>query len=189
MRLLIIDNETEHLDLLQAIYAQHTVTTVTSDALADTDAETFDGLILAGNYKNDVTRQEDYFRKGVDIIRSYNKPIVGICIGFELICCAFGCQLHELAEQVVGATEVRPTESGSKLFQGTDPIRVGESNRWSVDELPRELIVLATSDTGIEAVKHRTKPIYGLQFYPDNFRYASDAKLVFENILADFTKY
>ena len=82
-----------------------------------------------------------------------------------------------------------PTDEGSKLFQGTDPIRVGETERWTIDEMPRELVVLARSESGIEAVRHRTKPVYGLQLRPEDFKYASDGKLVFANILDTFARH
>jgi anthranilate/para-aminobenzoate synthase component II len=124
----------------------------------------------------------------VELVRLTDKPVLGIGLGFELICYAFGCQLHEESERAAGAISVRPTGDGSKVFQGTDPIKASETQRWAVDDVPRELVVLARSDNGIEAVRHKTRQIFGLQLQPEDFVYASDGKMVFENILDAFRK-
>ncbi len=79
-----------------------------------------------------------------------------------------------------------PTDDGAKVFQGSDPLCVVESKRWNIDELPKKLSVLARSETGIEAVRHKTLPLYGIQLLPKDFTYPSDAKMVFENLLAVF---
>jgi anthranilate/para-aminobenzoate synthase component II len=192
MRLLIIDNGTAHLDQLQTVCSAHDVTTVGTKQfaaeLAGTDLDGFDAVILSGSYERGAAREQDYFIAETELVMNTNKPVLGIGLGFELICYSFGCQLHELAGRVVGAAQVVPTDEGAKIFQGTDPIQVAGVHRWSVDELPRELVALARSDTGIEAIKHRTKPIYGLQFHPESFKYSSDGKMVFANILDIFQK-
>lgn len=191
MRLLIIDNGTKTIAPLQAICSKYDTKTISSVSLASLklgDIQEFDALILSGSSSHNVAWEADYFQYETDMIRTTNKPVLGICFGFELVCYAFGCRLYELATRVAGATVVTPTNEGAKIFQGTDPIRVHEAHRWAIDEVPRELLIMATSETGIEAVKHRTKPVYGLQFHPENFKYESDGKMVFDNILALFAK-
>lgn len=188
MRLLLIDNGSRHIDKLQELCDRHEVTTIAAEALPSTDTGSFEGIILSGSYVHNLTWEQDYFLQEVALVQTTDKPVLGICLGFELICYAYGCQLHELAERQAGAAVVTPTGEGAKLFQGTDPIRVSESHRWNVEDVPRDLVVLARSESGIEAVRHRTKPIYGLQFHPEDFKYASDGKLVFQNILDTFRR-
>lgn len=187
MRLLLIDNGSPYLEQLQALCARHDVITVTATDLTDEAVAAADAVVVTGGYGQDAYGQ-DFFLRQVSMIRTIDKPVLGICLGFELICYAYGCQLHEEAERETGAAAVTPTGEGAKLFQGTDPIRVNESPRWNVDELPKDLVVLARSESGIEAVRHRAKPIYGLQLHPGDFRYASDGKLVFDNILDTFRR-
>lgn len=195
MRLLILNNDTTavgQLDQLQALCAKHEVSTVTSGQfmadLAGTTMDDYDAVVVFGGYEDGLVWEKSYFIAETEFIMNTSKPLLGIGLGFELICYTFGCQLHEEAERVVAATKVVPTDDGAKIFQGSDPIQVVEEQRWNVEELPRDLVTLARSDTGIEVVKHRAKPIYGLQLQPASFKYTSDGKMVFANVLDSLQK-
>lgn len=188
MRLLIIDNGTEGLKNLQAVLAKHEITVTTPDALDVSAVGDYDGIIISGDYQQGLVWERPYFLAEVELLRLSDKPVLGICQGFELLCYAYGSQLHELTEQVSGAEVVLPTTDGSKLFQGTDPVRVIERRSWAVDEIPKDLTILANSDTGIEAIRHKTRPLYGLQLRPEDFKYGSDGAMVFANILDNFRK-
>lgn len=154
-----------------------------ADTLAGTNLDEYDSFVITGAYQDGPIMNEAYFMPEIELVMSVAKPILGAGSGFEIICYAFGAQLQDIAEQVEAATKVTPTDAGAKIFQGTDPIKLTESTRWNVDELPRELQVLARSDSGIEAVKHKLRPIYGLQLLPKDFAYPSDGNMVFKNIL------
>lgn len=195
MRLLVVDNGTKQLDALTDICAaggKREVTTVTAEQyvqdLAGTGLDGFDAIVLSGDYENGLAWEQSYFLRETELVMDTAKPILGIGLGFELILYAAGYQLHEVAERTEGATRVVPTEDGSKVFQGTDPIIVADGHRWNIDELPKGFVALAKSETGIEAIRHKTKLMYGLQLHPENFKYSSDAKMVFENIFEVFAK-
>lgn len=70
------------------------------------------------------------------------------------------------------------------LFLGIDKFSVYEAHRFVVRETPPELIVLAKSKDGIEAFKHISLPIYGVQFHPEMFIDQTAGKSVFENFLS-----
>lgn len=188
MHLLLIDNGTRQLDELLRLCQSHQVTTISPEQLAGVDGGGYDGIVLSGSYQHNPVYEEPYFMAEISLLQTTTKPVLGFCQGFELICYAYGCQLHELAERQLGAAKVTPTEDGAKIFQGTDPVIVTEAHRWDIEVVPRDLVVLARSETGIEAVRHRNKQIYGLQFYPEDFKYSSDGKMVFDNILDALTK-
>jgi anthranilate/para-aminobenzoate synthase component II len=61
---------------------------------------------------------------------------------------------------------------GMGLFAGLPPqVRVGRYHSLAVDAagLPSELEVTATSDDGvIMGLRHRTRPVYGVQFHPES---------------------
>lgn len=188
MHLLLIDYHTKDLDSLLAQCAKYQVDVVTAGDIATTDWREFDGVVLSGAYEPDMAVEADNFANEIELIQDGTVPVLGICFGFELMCYAFGSDLSQLGGQAEGAGKIVPTDEGSKLFQGSDPIRVSETNRWCVDELPKGLPVLARSETGIEAIRHKTKPVFGLQFQPGDFTYPSDGKLVFQNIFLTFGK-
>jgi len=190
MRLLIIDNGATHLDRLQEICAKHEVQVINAEALADSAGaiETADAIILTGGYDAGLMWDNPIFMQEIELVRLTGKPVLGLGLGFELVCYAFGCQLHEVADREAGAAKLRPTDDGAKIFQGTDPLKVTEAPRWNIDEMPRDLVVLARSESGIEAVRHKTRPVYGLQQHPEDFVYSSDGKMVFANILDSFRR-
>jgi anthranilate/para-aminobenzoate synthase component II len=190
MRLLLIDNGLAQLGQLQAVCAKYELDIVQAGEISKVNTEDFDAVILAGGFGHTVANDVTAYQAQLDIISSAGKPVLGIGFGFELVCYAIGARLDRIGEFAGGAPVITPTEDGAKVFQGTDPMRVNETERWLVEaeDLPKLLAVLATSETGVEAFKHKSRPVYGLQLFPEDFAYASDGKLVFENILASFQK-
>lgn len=195
MRVLVIDNGGQPAEALETLTQicigrqgdASAVTTVSgaefANDLAGTNLDEYDSFVITGGFLDDSIMNQAYFMSEVELVMGVAKPILGIGSGFEVICYAFNAQLHEIAERTMSADKVVPTDAGAKIFQGTDPIKINECSRWNVDELPRELVVLARSENGIEAVKHKLRPIYGLQLQPQDFAYPSDGTMVFKNIL------
>ena len=175
---------------LEVICSKQDLRVVPVDDLAATTVGDFDALLLAGGFRPSNEPQPGWYRPLVELVQGSGKPVLGIGLGFELVCAAYGASLVELGELAAGAPVMVPTEDGTRLFQGTDPLRVAEAVRWLVaaEDLPKVLQVLAASETGIEAVKHRTLPAYGVQLYPEDFTYPSDGKLVYENLLSALQK-
>lgn len=189
MRILIVDYGTEELEALVAMCSRHQTDVLPADGLTAEAVQDYEAVILAGDYTEAGVWQQPPFTTGAAWLKAADKPVLGICQGFAALCYAFGEQLHESADLTAAAGRMVPTDDGAKLFQGSDPIKVAESVRWNVDELPKELLVLARSETGIEAVRHKIRPIYGLQLRPGDFIYPSDGKLVFENLLDAMAKH
>jgi len=191
-RLLLIDHNSQHLGQLEAICARGFQLKVAPigdvvDALANADS--YDGLIVAGSYSSDTATVSDNdpqaWQTLLENIRDAERPVLGLGWGFELVCAAFGVALDQLGEQSAGEEVMTPTEAGAVVFQGSDPIKVQPIVRWQVEaeDLPKVLQALAISDGSVEAVRHKKLPVFGLQLFPEEFVYPSDGKLVVENIL------
>jgi GMP synthase-like glutamine amidotransferase len=150
-------------------------------------------VVVVGSYESAIPYDlEGEMRPGlielVNFLRLAEKPVLAIGFGFELLCVAQGIDLRSVGERGVGAAKIEPTADGMKLFQGSDPLCVLENERWQTDEFPKKLQVLARSQTGVEAVRHKTKLQIGLQQLPADFTYRSDAKMIYENIFSLFDR-
>ena len=118
-------------------------------------------------------------------------PILGVCLGHQSICAAYGGEITYAKELMHGKTSKLVVEKENKLFQGIDqPIQIGRYHSLAAKEetLPEELQVTArTADGEIMAVEHRTNPVYGLQFHPESIL-TPDGKKMLENFFRQIEK-
>lgn len=99
-------------------------------------------------------------------------PILGVCLGHQGICEAFGGVITYATTLMHGKQSLVKLDTISPLFQGlNEKIMVGRYHSLAVcqSSLPDELTVIAkASDGDIMAVKHRDYDIYGVQFHPES---------------------
>jgi anthranilate synthase/aminodeoxychorismate synthase-like glutamine amidotransferase len=98
-------------------------------------------------------------------------PILGICLGHQVIAEALGGRILRAREPVHGRTS--PIyHQGRGIFAGLrDPLAGCRYHSLVVDEasLPGELEVAARTEDGIVmALCHRRLPVVGLQFHPES---------------------
>lgn len=110
--------------------------------------------------------------ESLEVIERYkeSKPILGVCLGHQCIAYAFGGSVKKAKEPIHGKTsKIRflPNELFIGCEQGFEVMRY---HSLSVDYLGDELEALAWSeeDEVIMALKHKTLPIYGVQFHPES---------------------
>jgi anthranilate synthase component 2/para-aminobenzoate synthetase component 2 len=98
-------------------------------------------------------------------------PILGVCLGHQIIAAAFGAAIERATTPMHGrSSEVRHGRTG--LFLGLpDPLTVGRYHSLIVNEasLSDELTVTARTDDGtVMALAHSSWPVYGVQFHPES---------------------
>lgn len=99
-------------------------------------------------------------------------PILGVCLGHQAICEAFGGTVSYAKELMHGKSSMAQIKEASPLFRniGTE-MQVARYHSLAAirDSLPGELKVTAeTDDSEVMAVEHRDYPVYGLQFHPES---------------------
>lgn len=98
-------------------------------------------------------------------------PILGICLGHQCIGEAFGAEIRHASTPMHGrASTIR--HDGAGLFAGLpEKFRVGRYHSLIVaaEEQAPALQACAWSDDGeVMALRHRTLPIFGVQFHPES---------------------
>lgn len=97
-------------------------------------------------------------------------PILGVCLGHQVIARVFGAQVHRGTRPMHGCVTTL-TNDGTGLFSGL-PHRFEVTRYHSLvvsdAEFPSNLAVNARSDdNAIMALSHRNLPIFGVQFHPE----------------------
>ncbi|MDO4283971.1 MAG: aminodeoxychorismate/anthranilate synthase component II [Eubacteriales bacterium] len=99
-------------------------------------------------------------------------PILGVCLGHQGICEAYGASIVHARRLMHGKQSQVSADLSSPLFAGLpQTFRVARYHSLVADEstLPDCLRVTARTDDGeIMAVEHREYPVYGLQFHPES---------------------
>ena len=113
-------------------------------------------------------RTRELFQPEMDLVRMAEFPILGICYGHQIIGSAFGAPMRDLGQMVRGYEKVSAVRK-HPLFEGLpSDLVVAESHRQELTRVPDEFQHIAQSTTSrVEAMVHRLKPIYSVQFHPE----------------------
>ncbi len=99
-------------------------------------------------------------------------PILGVCLGHQAICAAFGATVTYAKELMHGKQSDVKFDSDCPLFKGCPhvaPVARYHSLAADADTIPEELKITAlTTDGEVMAVQHKDYPIYGVQFHPES---------------------
>jgi anthranilate synthase/aminodeoxychorismate synthase-like glutamine amidotransferase len=110
-------------------------------------------------------------------------PILGVCLGHQAIGEAYGGRVIR-AKRVMHGKRSRVVHDGAGIFAGVEsPLDVMRYHSLIVDprSLPPELEIIAraTDDPDeIHAVRHRTHPVWGVQFHPESILTTSGRQIL-----------
>jgi anthranilate synthase component 2 len=99
-------------------------------------------------------------------------PILGVCLGHQAICEAFGAAITYAKNLMHGKACPIHIANGSPVFKGLAPVlKAARYHSLIADRasLPDELLVIAEDeDSQVMGVKHINFNLYGLQFHPES---------------------
>ena len=110
----------------------------------------------------------------IDVVKELGRsiPILGVCLGHQAICMAFGATVTYAKELMHGKDSLTYFDTDSTVFSGLpnkSKVARYHSLAASEDTIPTDLKVVAKTDDGeVMAVEHRHYPIYGVQFHPES---------------------
>lgn len=114
-------------------------------------------------------------------------PILGVCLGHQAICAAFGATVTYARRLMHGKQSEARLEPDCPLFAGLSrTVQVGRYHSLAADPdtLPDCLRVTAVTAEGeIMAVQHTEYPTFGVQFHPESIL-TPDGRRMLQNFLA-----
>lgn len=110
----------------------------------------------------------------VDVVKELGKefPILGVCLGHQAICAAFGATITYAKKLMHGKQSNVTFDTDSLIFRGLEKnglVARYHSLAAEGDTMPECLKITAVTDDGeIMAVQHTEYDIFGVQFHPES---------------------
>lgn len=109
-------------------------------------------------------------------------PILGVCLGEQGICEAYGATVGYAKELMHGKQSLTEIDTTSRIFAGLpEKVRVARYHSLAVeaDTLPENLKVIAKTEDGeVMAVEDTEYPVFGLQFHPESIMTPDGTKML-----------
>jgi len=126
--------------------------------ITEEDLEKADKIIICGTSlkDNQFVKELEKFRW----IRNYQKPILGICAGMQIIALIFGAKLKKETE--IGFYKEKFKQDFLSIERECEVYHL--HNNYST--LPKDFYLFTLGKIP-QAIKHKTREIYGVLFHPE----------------------
>jgi GMP synthase-like glutamine amidotransferase len=137
--------------------------------------EDISAVVVSGSEAR-ITKPEDKSKFGnvMQLIQTCKVPLLGICFGHQLLCSAFGAKTATLSQPVIDRFEqVKVLQTGDILarFKQGQTVPLAEyHNDYVVKESLEGAgfnLLADSASCEVEAVKHKAKLFFGVQFHPE----------------------
>lgn len=130
------------------------------------DLSNIDGVVISGAAILVTEQDITAYIKQIQWIHESKIPVLGICFGHQLIGISFGAFASRMKEdrdwQLIDVIEE------SVLFDKLPQEFEMMEDHCETISIPSEFQLLAASDACVnEAMQHKTRPIFGVQFHPE----------------------
>ena len=144
-----------------------------------------DGIFLSNGPGDPVMVQETVENVGKALTEE--KPIMGICLGNQLLGRAAGADTYKLKYG-------HRSHNQPVLMTGTDKCYITSQNHgYAIDDktLPEdwEPLFVNVNDQTNEGIRHKTKPFFSTQFHPEASSGPVDTEFLFDDFIDNIKKY
>lgn len=115
-------------------------------------ADTYDYYILSGGPIH--ISDEDDIKEEKEFLKNCNKPVLGICLGLQILSIMEGCKLKEL------------DKPRNNLYENLGELNMRYEHGWYIDTIPNNYSGII-EDNIVKYIKHNTKPVIAYQGHPE----------------------
>ena len=172
MRILVLDNYdsfTYNLVHLLKEITEASIDVIRNDKMNVDEVDKYDKIILSPG--PGIPQEAGIM---LEVIKRYapTKSILGVCLGHQGICQAFGAKLVNMSEVCHGISDNVDLLGNDKLFEDLgSKMEVGRYHSWIVskENFPDCLEITSVDPKGqIMSVKHKKYNVRGVQFHPES---------------------
>jgi len=138
--------------------------------ISKADLQRADKIIICGTSLKDFEYCSSWTELNKFLwIRDFEKPIFGICGGMQAVVKVFDGEIWASGKNIDNRVEIGLTSiKFEREFLGVNGNIWGYSlHKLGVRKIRKNFEVAATSNKGIQAIKHKTKQIYAVLFHPE----------------------
>ena len=139
-----------------------------------------DGIFLS-NGPGDPSATEKKCKDLLQAILSFKIPVFGICIGHQLIGLSFGAKTSKMSQGHRGANHPVKNLSNNKVEI------TSQNHGYMIDKdtLPEclEITHLSLFDGSIEGLRHKSLPIFSVQYHPEASPGPTESSYLFQEFL------
>ena len=143
---------------------------ISYNSLREVDLNKFRRIIISPGPGNPA---EYYYQKILEFVIDKNVPLLGICLGHQIIAQYFGANIINLNNVFHGQNKIIKHDN-SELYKNLPrKFQVGVYHSWAVsrENFPEKILkITATSeDNIIMSIQHKKYNIFGVQFHPESY--------------------
>lgn len=132
----------------------------------------FSGILLSGGNTLSIlggsAKCRDKTEKVLlDIALEKNKPVLGVCRGFQFILNYYGEKLVRVKNHV-GNRHLVKSEGHCQFSDYVDSLEnVNSYHQFAASNLQNLKLIASSTDNYIEAARHHTLPVFGIMWHPE----------------------
>ncbi|KAA1428694.1 anthranilate synthase component II [Nocardioides antri] len=153
---------------------------VQHDATTVADVLSYDRVVLSPGPGHPLEPSD--FAIGSEVLRAATVPVLGVCLGMQGLVTTYGGTVERVRPAHGEVATVH--HDGSGVFAGIpSPYPAVRYHSLAATRIPDDLVVTATcrdeeQRTVVMGVRHRTRPLHGVQFHPESVLSQYGARLV-----------
>jgi len=130
-------------------------------------SEKIDGLVLSGGAARIAWESVKLGNIG-EYLDKADFPILGMCLAHQFMAIHFGGDAGPAETPEFGKMHIEVRKE-SPIFRGLPrKFMVWESHNDEIKKLSKQFEIIASSPScAIQAIQHKTRPLFGLQFHPE----------------------